>query len=176
MKQENLLKYGIWGLILLNIGLLSYIFLDRRKHHRRDFSPPWLIFSERIGFDSQQQTTFDSLRTIHMNSLDSLRKASVPLRTRLFGLLDSAALDTTKFVSLMDSITQNRREQELRTFEHFRDVRAICRPDQMDKFRDAMRDVSKFMSSPPHHKGRGGKDNDRDKDDDNPPPPPPMMH
>lgn len=171
MKQENLLKYGVWGLILLNIGLLSYIFLDRRKPHRRDFSPPWMIFSERIGFDSQQQTSFDSLRTIHMTAVDSLRQASVPMRLQLFGLLDSAALDTTRFVSLLDSIAQNRREQELRTFEHFQSVRAICRPDQMDKFREALRDVSKFMSKPPHHKGR----DDRGKGDDNPPPPP-MMH
>lgn len=170
MKQENLLKYGIWGLILLNIGLLSYIFLDRRKPHRRDFSPPWMIFSERIGFDSQQQAKFDSLRTIHMATLDSLRQASVPMRLQLFGLMDSAALDTTRFVLLLDSITQNRREQEQRTFEHFREVRTICRPDQLDKFKEAMRDVSKFMSKPPHHKGGKGKE------DDNFPPPPSIMH
>ena len=54
---------------------------------------------------------------------------------------------------LADSLGALRAKEELFTYEHFRQVRAICRPDQLPRFDAAIGEAVQSMG-PPHRPQR----------------------
>ena len=66
-----------------------------------------------------------------------------------FDLLTATAPDSARIQQLADSIATVKKEEEMITFEHFRQVRALCRPEQTAKFDDVIFEAWQSMKPRP---------------------------
>ena len=114
------------------------------KHHRPQ-SPDCIsekpemknkFFSDFIGFDSSQRLAFDSLFTQHRRKINELKLKERNAKVALFNLLksDTASQYTVEYYANQASLITM--QIDTLTYYHFKKIKSICKPDQMDKLAD----------------------------------------
>ncbi len=152
MENSRFLKIGLALLLLLNIGTLSYLWLDR--HH----GPPpggqrgqdvFTFLCNELKLDDQQVRQYEQLRDEHHHAIENIQEHGHQLRERFFGLLQINPVDSAAIKSMTDSIAATQEQIEMVTFYHFRKVRAILRPDQQKRFDEVIQQATRMMAGPP---------------------------
>ncbi len=134
MDNARFLKAIIIGLLLLNFGMLGFL-LSRRPPGRDGRPPePKDIIIERLKLDAAQQGKFAGLRDEHQRDLRATRERNTAFRKKLYEELAAPQPEQTRIAALADSISLFQKEAELATFDHFKKLRAICRPEQQAEF------------------------------------------
>lgn len=145
MKNEHFYKIVIIMLLLLNAGVLCYLWLhnDDRKGppHGAHMRPDQMII-ERIGLDEQQQESFRALKDEHHSQMIDVQKADSKLHADLFALLKQAALDSTLKNYLLSQLKANDSLKEEITFDHFRKLRNTLRPEQRPKLDELVAELA----------------------------------
>lgn len=100
------------------------------------------------GMDETQQASYRQLRDLHRSKVEAFQKQNSQIRGHLFDLLAQKDENDPAVQQLADSIAAVKRQEELLTFEHFRRVREICRPDQQAKFDAAIGEAIQSMGPP----------------------------
>ena len=128
-------------------------------------------------------TNYDALIKDHRAAMNGLHKANMEYRKTLFATLGSNPSNINAD-SLGQLIATNQKEIEMVTYNHFKQVRTICTPEQQKEFDNIIADVIKKMNGPggppPHdrqgpHDGHDGPppgEGPPPGDDNGPPPPP----
>ncbi len=98
--------------------------------------------------DDAQQAAYSQLRDMHRAKVEAIHKQNSQIRGQLFDLLATKEESDPAVQQLVDSIAVVKRQEELLTFEHFRRVREICRPDQQVKFDAAIGEAVQSMGPP----------------------------
>lgn len=156
MPKTTLLTVAIVALLLLNLGTLAVVWRQRapmghRGPGRRDgLRPedrplhdrgPARQISRLLQFDEAQERQFRTLRDRHHARTLELRREARALHRRLYlVLLDSAA--TIRRDSLLAAIAANERTRATLNYDHFAELRALCRPAQRTHFRALMEQVA----------------------------------
>ncbi len=147
MTNVKLWKALVAILLAVNIGTLAFMWM----HQPGAGGPPgpggFLIKS--IGFDVAQQTQFARLRDAHQQASRDFRERNGALRSRFYDLLAMNQVDSTRVQQLVDSIGEGQKQMEMVTFQHFREVRALCRPEQQPKFDAVIGEALQTMQPPP---------------------------
>ena len=77
MDKIKLLTYSVIGLVLLNIGIISFLYLSR-PHPDNNRRKPKDIISEKLHFDADQIKEYDKLIQLHRSHIiekeDIIRK------------------------------------------------------------------------------------------------------
>lgn len=149
MEQARFYRAVIIILLLINAGILAYLFLSRPSmtpHPPQ--GPPREALAEDLKFSAEQRAAFDKLKHAHHDSMIVLDRAGRDLHRRLFAGLSSGASPD----SLANAIARNHREKEMLTWRHFRDVRALCTPAQQRIFDDIIARISDHII----RQGEGG--------------------
>lgn len=150
--QYRYLWLVILGLLLLNLGLLGWIWLSPQNHPRTGQSPADFLEKE-LDFTTKQKEQYRLLREGHHSKVKTLRDSVRQMKKQFFeqlgkSMTDSAieqvTADMAKKVTLLDKIT----------FQHFRDVRQICTPSQQQKFDEIIDEMLHRMAA--GSEGRGG--------------------
>jgi periplasmic protein CpxP/Spy len=156
-----------WLLVLLligiNITLVAFIWLRPGRHqdHPRRLIP----IAEILHFDAGQAAALKDLQKAHFAVTDSLRAAAKLQREGLFGLLKGGQPDSAASRQGIDGLARLQGQIEGEVFDHFRQVRLLCQPEQRAFFDgDLLEQISR--QAPP---GRPGGP----KDHSGPPPPRP---
>jgi len=146
MENLKFYKIAIAILLLLNIGTLAFMWLNRPP------SPgargPFMFIVKATGMDEAQQATYRQLRDLHRSKVETFQNQNRQIRAQLFNLLAQKDENDPEVQQLTDSIATLKRQEELLTFEHFRRVREICRPDQQVKFDAALGEAIQSMGPP----------------------------
>jgi periplasmic protein CpxP/Spy len=75
--------------------------------------------------------------------MDSIRDA----KKRFFDLLNQpGATDSSALIARSNEIADLQKRLDLATFRHFQNVRAICRPDQLQKFDTVIKEIVNRMT------------------------------
>ncbi|MFL5763959.1 MAG: Spy/CpxP family protein refolding chaperone [Bacteroidia bacterium] len=153
MDKTKLLRFLVVGLVLLNTACIIFLFAGRR--HGPPFPPPMQgggpkqIIVDRLHFDAAQQEEFGRLVEVHHHTMDSLVDASKHLHDQLYSLLKSEGMET-QADSLMKAIGTNEMQLEQLNFNHFKDIRKLCKPEQKADFDRLADDLgSLFHKGPP---------------------------
>lgn len=150
MENLKFYKIAVGLLLLLNLGTLAFMWMHRPPPP--ESRGPFMFLVKATGMDEEQQAAYSQLRNVHRAQMDQFRAENSRLRGSLFELLALQAEKAPEIQQMIDSIASNRRMEELTTFEHFRQVRAICRPDQQTKFDAAIGEAVQTLG--PHRPGR----------------------
>ena len=166
-------------LILLNAAALSTIFGhhttrqdhqhhgyhegDSRQHEQpkgfHDKRPPLdRILQERLSFSDEQMAAFELAKDKHHQASQQLQEESRKLKNELFDQITTDNEDAARDIS--KRIGENKEALEWLTYEHFKELRAICKEDQLDEFDEIIKRIAQQMHAGPGHPpgppGEGG--------------------
>jgi Spy/CpxP family protein refolding chaperone len=154
MKKETFYRIIILALLILNFGILAFIW--QGKTGRPPMPPdgrgggnPAQIIIDRLHLDDNQQQQYDAMREAHHAKMMDIQQESKKLHDALFDLLKVDKADSAKVNSLVQQIQANEAEKEHITFDHFAQLRAILRPDQKTAFDGLIQDILRQMGNRP---------------------------
>ncbi len=146
MEKLQLYKIAIALLLALNLGTLAFMWLNRPPHPGQ--KGPYQFLVKATDMDKTQQAAYTQLRDAHRSKMDAFRAENSQIRSELFNLLAQKDQNAPEVLLLTNSIAAVKRQEELLTFEHFRRVREICRPEQQVKFDAAIGEAIQSMGPP----------------------------
>lgn len=147
MRETRFLKIIIVALLLVNTGTLGYLWMDRDRErhdgppHRHD-GPPGprggaaAFLNEALRLSDAQEASYRTLRERHHATVLDIREEMRVDKRSLYALMKST--DTLNSRSdaqqWLDSLAAKQRRIEAITYDHFLEVRALCTPQQQQKF------------------------------------------
>ena len=171
-KALRLWQISTLLLLVCNISLMLSIWCrpGRGADGPRHEAPREFVIRN-LAFSDAQIKQYDVLIPAHQQAMRRLRQEAMNYREALFANLNNPNRDTLLADSLTNLIATTQKQIEIITYNHFRQVRAICTDKQKPEFDRIIDDVIKKMN------GRGGPpppDGHRPPPDgpEAPPPPP----
>ena len=157
MNKTKFLTIAVIILLLLNAVTLFIVFhdhLDQKKHEepRRDEGPANYIVDQ-LRLDAAQQKQFADLRHEHQDFARKHHEEEKELHEAYFNLLKTDQPDKAKVDSIAALMSNNHKELEQFTFEHFQKLRSICRDDQKKLFDETIDDIAKMIGGGPPRPG-----------------------
>lgn len=147
-------------LFLTNIATLSIIWFKKPRSHNQVNDPAkkekrmGQFMVDQMKFDTVQAAAYwklrDSLVTIQRPVMDSIRNAKLSF----FDMLNQPNINDSTLAARSNEITYLQKRLDLLTFRHFQQVRALCRPDQLQKFDTVIKEIVNRMT--PFRRNRQG--------------------
>ena len=140
-------------LLLTNIATLSIYWFKKPAHeagpgrdagNREKRMGQFMV--DQMKFDDSQEATYwklrDSMMTIQRPVMDSIRNS----KKSFFDLLNQPDATDSALIARSNEIADLQKKLDLATFRHFQNVRAICRPDQLQKFDTVIKEIVNRMT------------------------------
>ena len=173
MESNRFLKLVIIILLLVNIATLTFMWTGR-GHHEGHMPPPPIprhggpgtafeFLVHQLNFDEAQVKQFEALRSAHRQSAEQIRDKNRKMHHRFFDLLKNLPADSVLSMQLADSMALCQKQIEMLTFNHFKELRGICKPDQQKKFDEVINQALEMLAPKPPRPPHGPE---------GPPPPP----
>jgi periplasmic protein CpxP/Spy len=145
MTKIKLLSIAVVGLLLINFGILAFLFLQKPsssergpKHHR-----PREIIIRKLKFDDEQVNKYDDLIHQHRSAIRILDDSVRDLKTTLYSTLIDKS---TSHDSIIQAIAEVQKRIETVHYVHFTQIKSICKPEQIDYFKDLTRELSRLFA------------------------------
>jgi periplasmic protein CpxP/Spy len=157
MPESRFLKIIVVALLLLNLGTLGFLWMDRRDggahrpppHHgpggRGENTGEYL--RRELQLTDEQEDAYRKMRRQHHETVMDVRDQMRDQKRELYGLMKNGDTVATKGTvnALIDSIVAEQRFIEQFTYDHFRELRALCTPQQQTKFDEVIGDALERM-------------------------------
>ena len=166
-------KILIWSVILLviaNVAVLATIWLTHSKQRPNRGTPADYLVKE-LGLNKEQEDKLRSLGKEHHEQSLRIREQIKEARHNLFQQLKQSTVNDSAKIIAADNVAKNLKQLDLLTFDHFRQVRAICTPEQQKKFDEIIEEVLQMIATGPRP-GRGPNNGERMPPPGDRPPPP----
>jgi periplasmic protein CpxP/Spy len=148
MEQNRFLKVIVVLLIVINAGTLAFMW--SKKPHRPPHPELGEYLMRELNFTPGQRKQFEVLKRDHIKLAAPWRIKNRELHQSFYLLVDENPSDTVIINALLDSISYQQRKIENSMFYHIKDVRALCTPEQAEKFDDVIKGAIQLMGPPPH--------------------------
>ena len=189
MDKIKILTYSVIGLLLLNIGIIGFLFFSKPNRNQEvNHRKPKEFISEKLHFDANQNEKYESIIPIYKDKIDSLDAINRKLKSELYSQLKLQVVNSAIKDSIINLFLANQKQIEEAHFKHFQDIKNICNPSQLEDFNALTQDLVKMFSNqnskphPPREKPPRNEDfprppreenHARQANDTNYPPPPP---
>jgi protein CpxP len=134
-------------LLLLVLNAVTLFFLlgkkDSPKNRPGGGRPYSEYLTKKLNLDTTQVAQLKELRDKHKQELGELWKEDRQLQEAKFVLLKEGSTDSLKLDSLLTLIVANKKKFELAFHNHFLQIRALCRPDQVELFNNTLDEMKK---------------------------------
>ncbi len=151
MNKVKLLTIAVIGLLILNFGVLGVFFFSHPPHgHPGEMPPPFgapkdgpqAIIIERLHFDEAQQKSYQVLIDEHKKNMNEINTNSRALKEELYALLKSVQVDSSQTNLIIQKIGEGQKQLEHLNFNHFKNIKAICKPNQVNDFNELANELS----------------------------------
>ena len=147
MEKTKLLTTAVIGLLLLNVGLLAFLWsggVQGRPPEGGSGEQTKALdyLMDELTFDASQRAACSQFLQNHRRRMDSLQNQNRMNRDILYDHLKTG--DSTAALSIGHVQTQ----VELEAFNYFRNIRAVCRDDQKELFDRVIYDAMRMMRPP----------------------------
>ncbi len=174
-SNKRWLAIVIAVLLIANVATLVLLWSNSKSGSNKEDAPPQgQVFEyvvKELQLNQQQQDAYAKLRTEHQQGQRLISDSIRNVKDSFFALLKDPAVPDSVVAASSRKAAEMEQQLELLTFKHFQKVRAICTPEQQQKFDKIIEDVLRRMARPrggPPPPGRGGHG-----PEGMPPPPPP---
>lgn len=154
MNNVRKQRWLIIGLLISNVVLITFLVLGHPSF--RQHGAPKKIVVERLDFSPTQEASYLELIRDHQQRAAAIDTRMNELRLKLYkGLNDQPIVDESTVLGQL-AILQTEAEQA--KLDHFRAVKEICTPEQMEKFEALTDELGKIFSHRgPKHPRRMGQ-------------------
>ena len=150
MKNKRFYLGVIIILVLVNLGTLAFLMFGGSliiPGPIRGKAPDFLI--RELNLTRVQMDEFGKLRHTHDERIRILQERDRKIHDRFFGALFLSPADTIAANRLADSIAFLRKEMDMLTFEHFRQLGQVLTGLQKIKFQQVFRQALDRAMPPP---------------------------
>ena len=152
-KNKSLVSIIVFLLITNIVMLIFFLLMNKpiQKNSHRDQNGMSGILQKEVGFTKDQLDTYQSLRKEQLDSVhilfDDIREAKMNFYTLIYGdhVADSVINNTANVIA------EKQKTLDLHMFNHFKMVRNICTPDQLQKFDSTIKKVFVRMTGKTGH-------------------------
>lgn len=136
-------------LFIMNVGLLGFIKTRTRPGH----DGPRNTIIERLHFDQDQVTQYDTLIAHHRTAIRSAEEEIRDLKNQLYAQLVTENEISVKQDSLIAKMVNVQSRIEYIHFAHFLEIKKCCKPEQMPYFNELTKEIAQlFAHNPRPHK------------------------
>ena len=143
-KNKSLVSIIIF-LLITNIAMVVFFLVlnkpDQKDSHGRDQNGMSGMLQKEVGFSKDQLDTYQSLRKNNMDTVhalfDDLRKSKMDF----YNLIYSSSVSDSSLNKAADIIAEKQKALDLHMFNHFKMVRNICTPGQLQTFDSTIQKV-----------------------------------
>jgi periplasmic protein CpxP/Spy len=143
MSKTAFLKWAVAALVLLNLGTIAFFFTQKRPPHHVG---PRKVIVDRLHFDAAQIAEYEKLIERHQTSIKQKEQNISVAKSDLYVLLQGA--DFSKKDSLIARIGAFQMEIEAVHFDHFQEIKSICKPAQLGDFNALTSELARFFGKP----------------------------
>lgn len=151
MNQLKIYRILVVVLILLNAGTLAMMWWERSHHESRSRSGRGQQenLATALNLRPEQSEAFRLLRQQHMTELRRLQIQDRRLHDKFFDMIFLPVPDSSLLQRQLDSMLILRKEMEMVTFNHFRELKGLLDEEQSRVFRKNFRKMlDRVMPSP----------------------------
>lgn len=145
MNRTRLYGIATAALLILNIILISFIYVGKIRHRSQE--GPRDIIIERLHFDEAQVASYDKLIEDHTENIAKQDKAILETKRMLYENIRNAG-DTELVSTLENDLGKLQIGVEKINYNHFRDIKNICKENQLAYFNDLMKDITILFNKP----------------------------
>mgnify|MGYP006323194703 CR=1 FL=1 len=142
MTKIKLLGIFIIALLVLNLITISFLFLDHGGKHKE----PRKIIIEQLHFDSKQQKEYEKLIQNHRRQINNLEREIKDTKKELYFQLSKNKVDSTKKNTQITRLSVLQKQIEITHFNHFMEIKKICRSEQLDDFKELTSELAALFS------------------------------
>jgi periplasmic protein CpxP/Spy len=147
MTKIKLLSIALISLLLINliVGLL-FLFnkpprLDTQNFYKEG---PRKIIIDRLQFDDKQIVLYGNLIDKHKAAITNLDDSIRVIKNILYQTLNDNTFKGKD--SLINQLSRLRQNIEYIHYNHFADIRTICKSNQLDKYKELTKEIAKFFT------------------------------
>jgi periplasmic protein CpxP/Spy len=142
-------KLNVWRIIALlllvfNIVLLTYMLKSGTDKKGPDRNRNIVI--AKLQFDANQIIQYDSLIVIHRGIIRPAKQKLLELKNNLYHQLNMD-YNQAQNDSLILEINTIQKKMEQTHISHFYDIKSLCKPSQMDAFKDLTAELSGLFTT-----------------------------
>lgn len=143
MSREKFLTIAVSFLLVLNTGTIGFLLLNKpsRPHEL------WKLVIEKVGFDESQKNAYLLLRDEHRFSMDRLDDQFEESLKRYMSTISHEANPAMED-AMSNELAEIEKMKAQLTVEHFRRVKALCKPEQVEKFNQLIPDLMPILLPP----------------------------
>jgi Spy/CpxP family protein refolding chaperone len=149
MNKTKFLTILVLLLLVLN-GVTLFFLMGKRDGTKTRSGGGGRPYSEyltkQLNLDTLQVAQLKDLRDKHKQELGELWKEDKQLQEAKFVLLKEGSTDSLKLDSILTLIGANKKKFELAFHNHFLQIRALCRPEQVELFNKTLDEMKKRRS------------------------------
>jgi len=151
MSSSNQQRWLIIGLLISNVVLITFLVLGHPSFQRP--APPAEIIIERLSLDQSQVEAYRALIVDHQSQVVDIDAQIGDVRAQLYTALNT---ESQANPALIAQLTALETEAEKAKLDHFRDIKALCTPEQTPKFQVLTKELGEIFArkGPKHSKGK----------------------
>jgi Spy/CpxP family protein refolding chaperone len=151
-KYKTLVSIIVF-LLITNFAMLIFFMviakpIDKKSRYN-DQNGFGVMLQKEVGFSKAQLEKYQALRTQQRQNIkplfDDIRKS----KDNFYGLLYSDSVPDSVIDANADSIANTQKKLDLQMFNHFKNIRNICTPDQLQKFDSSIKKAVARMTGRP---------------------------
>ncbi len=143
MNKVKLLTWLCCGLLLINLGLVWFIFSHKPNGGRHDKPKDTVI--KKLGFDAQQIVAYEKFIDWHRSEIRRSEGNIVEIKNKLYSTLSNDSAQNQKD-SLITEIGKLQTAIENIHYKHFQDIKQICKPNQIKAFEELTSEIALLFS------------------------------
>lgn len=148
MDKIKVLTFAVIGLVVLNIGIISFLYFTNPNSNPEDNRrKPKDIIIDKLHFDANQIKKYEDIITIYRATIDSLNNQNREIKAELYSQLKQPSVNNNAKDSLIQLVLINQKRIEETNFRHFQDIKNICNKSQIDDYNSLTEELEKLFSN-----------------------------
>lgn len=152
MNKNRFYLFLVISLILSNALLLFLLFGKPRKDGRFGEDRPKNMVIEKLRFDKNQIAEYEKLIQNHRHQIREKDDEILKLKNELYSDLKNSQQNSAKNDSIIAKIADVQKQVEYIHFQHFLEIKKLCRPEQKAYFDQLADEISAIFSMRPSHR------------------------
>jgi len=148
MNKTKVLGFAVIALLVLNFGILAFLFLSKNEDGPRGRKMPREIIIEKLHFDKNQIDAYDKTIKIHQETIRELDNSIRTAKNDLYQLLNSENINSVQKESIFLKLANYQKQIETTHFNHFLEIKKLCKKEQLSDYENLTEELSKLFSHP----------------------------
>ena len=150
MNKFKLISFLAIGLLITNLMMAGFIVF--RKPLPPQHEGPKKIIADRLHFDAGQRDEYEKLIAVHQSRIRSEDSLIRLTKNELYSGLN--VNNETRKDSLEKKLGQLQVEIEEIHYNHFIDIKKLCKENQLSYFNDLLNDLAQLFAKEPNNRPR----------------------